>query len=58
MPRIAPHAARLGCGELIDELTAGVRNGASDAAWLRGRHAARGSLADVVRDACVRWETS
>ena len=56
--KLAPHAARLGCGELIEELSAGVRTGASDAAWLRGRHAARGSLADVVREACARWETS
>ena len=56
MAKIAPHAARLGCGELTDELAAGVRTGGSDAAWLRGRHAARGSLADVVREACGRWE--
>ena len=55
--RIAPHAQRLGCGPLIEELAAGVRIGESDAAWLRRRHAARGSLADVVRDACARWES-
>src|SRR6185503_14629296 len=55
--RMAPHAARLGCGALLDELAAGVRAGESDASWLRGRHAARGSLADVVREACARWET-
>jgi glutamate---cysteine ligase / carboxylate-amine ligase len=54
---VAPHAARLGCGEALDELAAGVRAGVGDAAWLRARHAARGSLADVVRDACSRWET-
>jgi carboxylate-amine ligase len=54
--RIAPHAGRLGCGSLIDELAAGVRSGESEAAWLRARHAARGSLAHVVRDACARWE--
>jgi carboxylate-amine ligase len=56
--RMAPHAARLGCGALLDELAAGVRGGESDASWLRGRHAARGSLADVVREACARWETA
>jgi len=56
--RMAPHAARLGCGALLDELAAGVRAGESDASWLRGRHAARGSLADVVREACARWETA
>ena len=54
--RLAPHAARLGCGALIDELAEGVRAAESDAGWLRGRRAARGSLADVVRDACERWE--
>jgi carboxylate-amine ligase len=58
LARIAPHAARLGCDGLVEELASGVRTGASDAAWLRGRHAARGSLADVVREACARWETS
>jgi glutamate---cysteine ligase / carboxylate-amine ligase len=56
MAKIAPHAARLRCGELVEELAAGVRIGESDAGWLRRRHAARGSLADVVRDACERWE--
>ena len=56
--RIAPHAARLGCGELVEELVAGVRAEASDAGWLRARRAARGSLADVVRDACALWETA
>jgi carboxylate-amine ligase len=54
--KIAPHATRLRCGELLDELAAGVRIAESDAGWLRRRHAARGSLADVVRDACSRWE--
>ena len=53
---IAPQAARLSCGELLEELAAGVRIGESDAGWLRRRHAARGSLADVVRDACAQWE--
>jgi hypothetical protein len=33
-----------------------VRADDSDAAWLRARHKARGALADVVRDACTRWE--
>jgi glutamate---cysteine ligase / carboxylate-amine ligase len=56
MAKIVPYAARLGCGALVHELAAGVRAGDSDAAWLRARHAARGSLADVVREACTRWE--
>jgi len=53
---IAPHAARLRCGGLLGELEAGVRTGESDAGWLRQRYAAQGSLANVVRDACSRWE--
>jgi carboxylate-amine ligase len=54
--RVAPQAAELGCAEALEELAAAVRLGQSDAAWLRARHAARGSLADVVREACARWE--
>src|SRR5262249_15592219 len=53
---LAPHARRLGCAEPLDELAAAVRAEDTDAAWLRARRAARGSLADVVRDACARWE--
>jgi carboxylate-amine ligase len=53
---VRPHAARLGCAPLLEELETGVRLGESDASWLRRRHAAKGSLPDVVRDACARWE--
>jgi carboxylate-amine ligase len=53
---VEPHAQRLGCAELLAELAAGVRVGESDANWLRSRHATYGSLADVVREACSRWE--
>jgi len=55
---VRQHAARLGCAEMLDELASGVRIGESDAGWLRQRHAAQGSLADVVRDSCSRWETN
>src|SRR5262249_58790777 len=48
MAEIAPHAARLGCGPLPHRLAAGVRPGGSAAAWLRPRHAARGSRAGVA----------
>ncbi len=54
--KVGPHAAQLDCGEALEELAAMVRVGQSDAGWLRSRYAARGSLADVVRDACARWE--
>jgi carboxylate-amine ligase len=54
--RVAPYGRGLGCGELLDELAAGVSVGESDAKWLRGRQSALGSLADVVREACGRWE--
>jgi carboxylate-amine ligase len=56
--KIAPHAERLRCRALLDELAAGVSSEASDPAWLRERFAARGSLAHVVRDACARWESA
>jgi glutamate---cysteine ligase / carboxylate-amine ligase len=56
LQRVAPYAGRLGCGELLAELAAGVRSGESDANWLRGQQSAHGSLADVVREACGRWE--
>ncbi|HEV7478329.1 MAG TPA: YbdK family carboxylate-amine ligase [Burkholderiales bacterium] len=53
---VAPHARRLDCGEPLAALAAAVRADQADANWLRERHAARGALADVVRDACGRWE--
>jgi carboxylate-amine ligase len=53
-----PHARNLGCSEMLDTLGIIVRTEDSDAKWLRARHTARGSLADVVRDACLRWEGS
>jgi carboxylate-amine ligase len=53
---VAPHARRLDCGEPLAALAAAVRADQSDANWLRQRHAAHGALADVVRDACGRWE--
>jgi carboxylate-amine ligase len=54
--RVAPQAAQLDCSEALEELAASVRVGQADAAWLRARHEARGSLSDVVRDACARWQ--
>jgi carboxylate-amine ligase len=53
---IRPHAVRLGCAEMLDALDRVVRTDDSDAKWLRARHMAQGSLADVVRDGCARWE--
>ena len=53
---VEPHARRLDCGEPLAALAAAVRADDSDANWLRARHAERGALSDVVRDACTRWE--
>src|SRR5688500_18125731 len=53
---VEPHARRLDCGEPLAALAAAVRADDSDANWLRARYAARDALADVVRDACSRWE--
>ncbi|HYD58363.1 MAG TPA: YbdK family carboxylate-amine ligase, partial [Burkholderiales bacterium] len=59
LARLAPHAARAGSAELLMELGGVVRNGVSDADWLRERHREHGgereALANVVRDACKRW---
>jgi carboxylate-amine ligase len=52
---VSPYAARLGCAALLTELEAVVRDGDSDADWLRGRAREHGSLADAVRDACRRF---
>jgi carboxylate-amine ligase len=52
----APHAAQAGAGELLMELGGVVRNGVSDADWLRARFGERKALPDVVRDACARWK--
>lgn len=53
--RVQPYSAELGSGEALEELAAGVREGSSDADWLRSRRAQAGSLADAVRAACDRW---
>ncbi|MEW6689966.1 MAG: YbdK family carboxylate-amine ligase [Pseudomonadota bacterium] len=53
-----PRAAALGASEPLAELAAGVRKGYSEADWLRERHAATGSLTDVVREACELWARS
>jgi glutamate---cysteine ligase / carboxylate-amine ligase len=53
---LMPHARRLGSAELLEALSIVVRAEDTDAKWLRDRQAARGSLADVVRDSCTRWE--
>jgi carboxylate-amine ligase len=53
---LMPHAGRLECVEPLNAINMLVRNDDTDAGWLRQRYAARGSLADVVRDSCTRWE--
>jgi carboxylate-amine ligase len=52
---IMPQATRLGCVDAIRELSDGVRRKYSDAAWLREKLAASGSLADVVRESAALW---
>ncbi|MGE5826094.1 MAG: YbdK family carboxylate-amine ligase [Bacteroidota bacterium] len=52
---VMPHAARLGAGDALAELAAGVHRGYSDAAWLRARFAEAGSLLDVVRESSTAW---
>ena len=52
---VMPYAAQLDAGEALAELAAGVRAGATDAGWLRAKHAETRSLADVVREAARLW---
>jgi carboxylate-amine ligase len=53
---LGEHARRMECGDMVMDLGAAVRGDDSDASWLRARRGERGSLADVVREACARWE--
>ncbi|HXF67287.1 MAG TPA: YbdK family carboxylate-amine ligase [Burkholderiales bacterium] len=52
---LAPHAAELGSGAVLEGIAAGVSAGESDAAWLRRVHRERGSLNDVARLQSERW---
>jgi carboxylate-amine ligase len=53
---LTPHAMALGSLPALTELAEGVRAGQSDADWMRGRFTATGSLVDVVRESCDRWD--
>lgn len=57
LARAESHAGPLGCAAMLAEVGELVRKGDSDAAWLRARAAARGSLVHAVMDACRRWRT-
>ena len=52
---IAPHAAELGSGAVLEELADGVRSEAGDAKWLRDAYVERRSLNDVARMQSDRW---
>jgi glutamate---cysteine ligase / carboxylate-amine ligase len=52
---VMPQAVRLGCVDAVRALAEDVRQGYSDAGWLRSRRAAAGSLPDVVREAGELW---
>jgi len=52
---VAPHAAGFEATDALGELAENVRQDYTDAAWLRERHKASGTLADVAREAAQRW---
>ena len=52
---IAPHAAELGAGPILEELANSVRSDTSDATWLREAYRERGSLNDVARMQSDLW---
>jgi len=53
-----PHATRLGAADALNDLAKSVRQGDSDAQWMRLRRSGLGSLSDAVREACARWKTN
>ena len=53
---LMPHAHALGSAAVLSELAGSVRRDESDADWLRAGFAATGSLVDVVRESCDRWQ--
>lgn len=58
LAQVAPYASRLGSGSLLAEIGELVRQGQTDADWLRARKAdtqGGGSLADAVRAGCAAW---
>jgi glutamate---cysteine ligase / carboxylate-amine ligase len=52
---VMPQAVRLECVDAVRALAEDVRQGYSDAGWLRSRLARSGSLPDVVREAAEVW---
>jgi carboxylate-amine ligase len=52
---ITPHARALGTEPVLQELAAGVREGYSDAGWLRQVFSERKSLNDVARLQSELW---
>jgi glutamate---cysteine ligase / carboxylate-amine ligase len=52
---IAAHAAELGTGAVLEELSTSVRSETDDAKWLRNAYRQRGSLNDVARMQSDRW---
>jgi len=52
---IAPHAKSLQADSALQELAAGVREGYSDAAWVRQTYGEVKSLNDVARLQCELW---
>ena len=52
---IAPHAAELEAGAVLEELSSNVRSETGDSKWLRNAYRERGSLNDVARMQSDRW---
>jgi len=53
--KIAPHADALKSGAAVEELASGVREGYSDASWVRQAYSEVKSLNDVARLQCELW---
>ena len=55
MDAIAPHAERLGAAAALQSLRADIQTGRNDARWLRDRQAREQLLAEVSRQAALRF---
>ncbi|MBK0391566.1 YbdK family carboxylate-amine ligase [Ramlibacter algicola] len=53
---VAPHARDVGASEAIEQLAEATRAGVNDARWLRQKQGAERLLAEVVRQASLRFQ--
>jgi carboxylate-amine ligase len=55
LARIEAHAIALGAEDACRQVRDDIAGRGNDASWIRATHAREGSLAEVVRQQCLRW---